>query len=164
MAEDNSFLRALRGEKPTPAVDWRARYVQLSEEMKGLRERLERTAKQQAEAEVSQLLESLLPVADNMERALKHAGGGDPQLSELRKGIELTYNTLLMVLTHYGVEPIEADGKPFDPALHEAVAAVPTHGTEPDTVISVEQVGYTRKGNVLRPARVVIAKESEPFS
>jgi molecular chaperone GrpE len=112
-----------------------------------------RRAKHQAELQVRQererLLTRLLTAADNLERALSHAAKTDP----LRAGVQLSLDDLRNQLAQEGVEPIEALGRPFDPNVHEAVSS---DGTNGDTVIKVVATGYTHKGDLLRPARVVV--------
>jgi molecular chaperone GrpE len=97
------------------------------------------------------LIEQLLPVLDAFELALLNAGS-DPD--RLRKGVELVYSELLGVLEKSGLERIDAHGKPFDPAEHEAVMHV--EGGEPG-VCDVIRTGYRLKGRVLRPAMVKVA-------
>ena len=97
------------------------------------------------------LIEQLLPVLDAFELALLNAGT-DPD--RLRKGVELVYSELLGVLEKSGLERIDAHGKPFDPAEHEAVMHV--EGGEPG-VCDVIRTGYRLKGRVLRPAMVKVA-------
>jgi molecular chaperone GrpE len=97
------------------------------------------------------LIEQLLPVLDAFELALLNAGT-DPD--RLRKGVELVYSELLGVLEKSGLERIDAHGKPFDPAEHEAVMHV--EGGEPG-VRDVIRTGYRLKGRVLRPAMVKVA-------
>jgi molecular chaperone GrpE len=97
------------------------------------------------------LIEQLLPVLDAFELALLNAGS-DPE--RLRKGVELVYSELLGVLEKAGLQRIEAHGKAFDPAEHEAVMHV--EGGEPG-VRDVIRTGYRLKGRVLRPAMVKVA-------
>jgi molecular chaperone GrpE len=115
------------------------------------RERAERRAELRIREERKRLLNRLLTVADNLERALRHAGADDP----LRAGIELTLGDLRSQLAQEGVEPIPALGRPFDPNLHEAVAVDGSGGEE---VVEVVQTGYTLDGELLRPARVVVGR------
>jgi molecular chaperone GrpE len=100
------------------------------------------------------LLERFLPVIDNLERALQ-AGGGDG----LRGGIEQTLKGFEAVLAGEGVRPIDVKGKPFDPRLAEAIGtAAAENGADDDTVVEVAQKGYTIGDDLLRPAKVIVAK------
>jgi molecular chaperone GrpE len=116
------------------------------------RERIERRAELRIREERVRLLNRLLTVADNLERALRHADDNDP----LRAGIELTLDDLRLQLAQEGVAPIQALGQPFDPNLHEAVAVDGSGGEE---VVEVVQTGYTLHGELLRPARVVVGRD-----
>lgn len=98
------------------------------------------------------LIMNLLPIVDDFERAF---GSLDPALAELTwlDGLRLIYRKLVALLDNAGVKPIEAEGKPFDPRYHEAVAHV--DGPE-GQVVSEVQRGYTLHDRVLRPAMVVV--------
>jgi molecular chaperone GrpE len=95
------------------------------------------------------LVNRLLSIADNLERALAHADSKDP----LYAGVRLTFDDLMEQLKKEGVRPIPALGRSFDPNLHEAVA---TDGSGGNTVVKVLDTGYMLNGNLLRPARVVV--------
>jgi molecular chaperone GrpE len=101
------------------------------------------------------LIEQLLPVLDSFELALKNldASGSD---ESVRKGVELVYAELLGVLEKAGVSRIEAEGKPFDPNVHEAV--MQEEGDGEPVVSDVLRTGYTLKGRVLRPAMVKVTR------
>jgi molecular chaperone GrpE len=109
------------------------------------------------------LVKDLLSTVDNLERAMDHAresGGGD--LESFLQGVELVQQELLGALASHSVSEVEALGKAFDPALHEAMTLVPDGSVEPNTVIDVLQKGYVLKDHLLRPARVIVAKPPEP--
>jgi len=101
------------------------------------------------------LVEQLLPVLDSFELALKNAdtAGSD---ESVRKGVELVYAELVGVLEKAGVSRIEAEGKPFDPNVHEAV--MQEEGDGEPVVSDVLRTGYTLKGRVLRPAMVKVTR------
>jgi molecular chaperone GrpE len=105
----------------------------------------------------SGLLEQLLPVLDSFELALKNLDAADSDdIESVRKGVELVYAELLGVLEKAGLSRIEAEGKPFDPNVHEAVMQEDGDG-EP-AVTDVLRTGYTLKGRVLRPAMVKVTR------
>jgi molecular chaperone GrpE len=103
------------------------------------------------------LVKELLPTVDNLERAIEHARGEGADLEGLLQGVELVLRELQSVLARSGVAQIEAEGKPFDPALHEAMGAQPTADVPPNTVTQVFQKGYRLRERMLRPARVMIS-------
>jgi molecular chaperone GrpE len=103
------------------------------------------------------LMEKLLPVLDSLELARANLDAPDDAASEsVRKGVELVHDQLLGVLEKAGLSRIEAEGKPFDPNVHEAVLQKDGEG---DPVVSdVLRRGYTLKGRVLRPAMVKVTR------
>lgn len=98
------------------------------------------------------LIMNMLPIVDDLERAFASLDGGLAGLTWL-DGLRLIYRKMVMLLENAGVRPIEADGKPFDPKYHEAVAHI--EGEE-GKVLSEVQRGYTLHDRVLRPAMVVV--------
>jgi molecular chaperone GrpE len=119
-----------------------------------------RVAKETSEALArgkAELARELLPVIDNLERALE--SGSDPGAHEpLVKGVGLVLEELRGRLAGAGVEAFDPKGEKFDPKLHEALAAQSAEGTEPGLVIETLEKGYRLNGQVLRPARVVVSK------
>lgn len=101
------------------------------------------------------LLEEILPVIDNLERALVHAS--EESHGAIVEGIRMTHSMLLTALKKFNVTPIEAVGTPFDSAFHQAMAQVPTDQYEPNTVVEEYQKGYLLKDRLLRPAMVTVA-------
>jgi molecular chaperone GrpE len=153
-------LRALEAELDN------ARQAARQHEDRWLRERAEvdnfkkRVARERAEHlrfANEAVLKDLLPVVDNLERAVEHArGGGDGQ--PLVDGVALVLKGLLDVLERHGVTRVEARGTPFDPAHHEAMAHVETDAHPPNTVVEEHQPGYRLHDRLLRPALVSVAK------
>ena len=101
------------------------------------------------------LLEEILPVIDNLERALAHAS--EDGMGAVVEGIRMTHAMLLTTLKKFNVTPIEAVGTSFDSAFHQAMAQVPTDQHEPNTVVEEYQKGYMLKERLLRPAMVTVA-------
>lgn len=107
------------------------------------------------------LIKELLPVIDNLERALSHAAQTE-EAKAIAEGVTLTLNQFLKVLEKSGVTRIEAAGTRFDPTIHEAFFQEERDDMEPDMVVSEYQKGYMLNGRLLRPATVVISKNREP--
>jgi molecular chaperone GrpE len=111
------------------------------------------------------LVKDLLSTVDNLERAIGHAReSGGEDLETFLQGVELVQREFLGILETHSVCEIEASGKAFDPALHEAMAQVSDDSVAPNTVIDVLQKGYRLRDRLLRPARVIVAKAPEPDS
>jgi molecular chaperone GrpE len=105
----------------------------------------------------AELARQLLPVIDNLERALQ--SGADPSAHEgLVRGVELVLEELRGRLGNAGVEAFDPTGEKFDPEQHEALSAQPAEGTESGVVLETVEKGYRLDGQVLRPARVVVSK------
>jgi molecular chaperone GrpE len=120
-----------------------------------------RAAREQGLAEqrgVAKVVRELLPALDNLERALA-AAEAQPDGTEhhLAEGIRLVQAELLAAMGRVGVEGYSPKGEPFDPNVHEAMAQQPVEGAESGTVVEVYQQGYRIQGDVIRPARVIVA-------
>ena len=105
------------------------------------------------------VLRDLLPVVDNLERAIAHA---EDQNDPLLAGVKLVLKSLQDVLARYGVTRVKARGALFDPAEHEAVAQVESAVHEPNAVVDEHQAGYRLHDRLLRPAMVTVAKAPTP--
>jgi molecular chaperone GrpE len=106
------------------------------------------------------LVKELLPVIDNLERAVEHASKTEDSRG-IVEGVELTLGGFLKALEKFGVTRVEAKGKEFDPNVHEAVAQEPSNEKAPGTIITELQKGYVMHGRLLRPAMVTVAKSPE---
>jgi len=104
------------------------------------------------------LLKQLLPVADNLEKAIDHSQK-ETSTDAVKEGVELTLKGLLDVLQRAGVKAIDAVGQPFDPNFHEAVSEAVNERVEAGTVLNELQRGYTLHERLLRPSMVVISKK-----
>jgi molecular chaperone GrpE len=109
------------------------------------------------------LIKELIPVIDNLERAIDHAGKSE-DAKGIVDGVQITLNEFLKVLERSGVERIDAMGKKFDPNFHEALFQEEREDVEPDTVTSELQKGYTLNGRLLRPSRVSVSKKPDVSS
>mgnify|MGYP000548419256 CR=1 FL=1 len=119
------------------------------------RKRLLREMEQIRRMASERLVQDLLPVLDNLERAVEHA---EAEPSGLIEGVAMVAKQFRDVLGRHGVEPIPAAGLPFDPDCHEAVACIETADCPPDHVAQEMLKGYRMGGSVIRPAKVVVGK------
>jgi molecular chaperone GrpE len=103
--------------------------------------------------------QDLLPVVDNLERALESSAGSDADgIAAVVEGVELTLKSLVDVLAKNGITPVDPHGEPFDPQVAQAMSMVENADVEPNTVIAVMQKGYLLKDRLLRPAMVMVSK------
>ena len=100
----------------------------------------------------------LLPVVDNLERALEAASGDDAAVKAIAEGVDLTLKSFQGALGKFHIEAVDPAGEPFDPNLHQAMSMVENAEVEPNTVIAVMMKGYTLNGRLLRPAMVMVSK------
>ncbi len=117
---------------------------------------MERDRREMAQYAAGDVLEALLPVVDDFERALQVEAG--PDAAAYRKGVELIYRQLQDLLAKRGVTPIEAVGKPFDPRFHQAITYEPSPGHAEGEVLEVVRRGYMHGDRLLRPAMVKVAR------
>ena len=130
-------------------------------ETENVRRRGQRDREETAKFAITGFARDVLPVADNLRRALEalpEDTGDNDALSSLVGGIELTERELAAIFQRHGVEKIDPAGEKFDHNLHEAMFEIPTADAEPGTVMQVVETGYVLNGRLLRAARVGIAK------
>lgn len=136
-AERDQYLDALR---------------RLKAEFDNSRKRQERERARTLEAATEKLVQELLPVLDNLDRALESDG-------DIRGGVQATREQLADVLAEEGLLTVASDGQLFDPNVHEAVMGRPSEEHEDGTVLQTFQRGYLLNGRAIRPAKVVVAKQ-----
>ena len=132
------------------------RLLRTAAEFDNYRKRMDRERRDLAEYTAGEAIKDLLPIIDNLERALQASAQDDP----LRKGVELIHKQMVEMLRKRGVTPIEALGADFDPHLHQAVAYEEVPGAREGEVVGVMAKGYKLGDRLLRPALVRVAKAS----
>ncbi|MDB6168312.1 MAG: grpE [Verrucomicrobia bacterium] len=130
------------------------RYQRLAADFENFRKRTARDAERTTAARNDALLRELLPIADNLERALASHPSTKPE--QLRGGIELTQQQLAALLKRHGVEADDNVGEAFDPHRHEAISARFVAGEPDHVVVEVMQRGYRRGNEIIRPAQVIV--------
>lgn len=133
----------------------REMYLRKLAEFDNFRKRTERERNEWKNLATEDLIREILPVMDNFERALQHAGDSDPET--FRQGVEMIARQLGDLLQKEGLEELNPLGAQFDPELHEAVERIENSEHEPGTVVSVLVKGYTLRGRLVRPAMVSVA-------
>ncbi len=137
------------------------RVLRLAAETDNFKKRLERDKADFLRRANEGIVKDLLPVLDNLERALGHADEPGNQGS-LAEGVSLTSQEFLKVLERHGLEKIEALGQPFNPEFHEAMMQQEDPAQDENTVLMELQKGYVFQGRLLRPAMVVVSKKPAP--
>jgi molecular chaperone GrpE len=132
------------------------RYLRLAADFENFRRRKNQELLDRSRYASEDAARALLPVLDNLRRAVTHAGEAGAEAT-LVSGLELVVREFETALEKLGVEPIEAVGEPFDPALHEAIAGVESDAVDVDTVVDEVQRGYRLHDRVLRPSLVRVA-------
>jgi molecular chaperone GrpE len=165
---------AAEGAAQDESGDASAEVARLEEELAQARESVLRAqaeaqnTKRRAEQEVDKARKyalerfagELLPVVDNLERALESAPGDHEAVKPIAEGVELTLKSFFAALGKFNIEPVDPQGEPFDPQLHQAMSQVESPDVEPNTVIAVMQKGYTLNGRLVRPAMVMVSKQA----
>ncbi|MEC9489179.1 MAG: nucleotide exchange factor GrpE [Halanaerobium sp.] len=134
------------------------RLQRLQADFANYRKRVQREKSNLEEMALEEFILKLLPVLDNLERALLAAGPAADNQQGIIKGVEMVYSQLLRELEKEGLERIAAEGEEFDPSFHEAVMKVQAEGRDENEIVEEMQAGYKLKGKVIRPAMVKVAE------
>ncbi len=161
MTDDESFPIPDEGVASAEAQPDRAAALRALRSLEAAEARVQKNAQRETDEAKGKLVTELLPVLDNLERTI-HAlsSRSDPSLLE---GVRMVRGQLEGVLLRYGVERIDATGQRFDPAIHEAIGMAPV--TDPRThgyVVQQHETGYQYAGRLLRPAKVLVGKYTQP--
>jgi molecular chaperone GrpE len=135
----------------------RDRLLRTAAEFDNFRKRIDRERREMADRVSEGVLLDVLPIVDDLERALSAEAGGDGA-DAYRRGVELIHRQLTDLLARRGVKPMEALGADFDPHLHQAVASEPAEGHRDGEVIAELRRGYLLNDRLLRPAMVKVAQ------
>ncbi|HEY6419257.1 MAG TPA: nucleotide exchange factor GrpE [Candidatus Binataceae bacterium] len=156
---DVEALKAALAEKERELVEFKDKYLRTLAESENARKRIRQQSEESVRIQRESLLRDLLPIIDNLERAVAAArsGGGEHSIVE---GVEMVLRSLLDFLRANGVTPVAAVGQPFDPSRHEAVDHVESEVHLPNTVVNEFHRGYLIGDRVLRPARVSVSKDA----
>ncbi len=158
-----SEIEKLRQELAAKEIETKKNYdlfLRQSADLENFKKRVAREKEEAFRYGNEALVKDLLPILDNLERALEHAelgGNGNPLL----EGIELVLKGFLEILEKHGVTQISAKGETFNPQKHEAFAQVESKDHEPNTVVQELHKGYFMRDRLLRPSLVSVAKSPE---
>ena len=140
------------GGLPAELASQKERYLRLAADFDNYRKRTARDAARSAAAQKEDFIRELLPVIDNLERALD----SDASPEQLRQGVRITLQQLTQLLRNHGIEPEECSGRPFDPLYHEAVSVRHDPSQPHHVILETFQRGYRRGNEIFRPAKVVV--------
>lgn len=133
------------------------RYLRAAADLENLRKRQKRELDDAKFETTGKVLKEMLPVVDNLERAIEHAAQNAEDKSPIVEGVQLVLRQFMTAFERLNVTPVDAQDKPFDPNLHEAISQQESDAP-PGTVVQVLQRGYKAGDRLLRPALVVVAK------
>jgi len=136
------------------------RFLRQAAEFENYKKRTSRDRDDAVRFAKESMIKDLLPIIDNLERAVAHAAGGGNG-KPLVEGVEMVLRSLVDTLGKHGVTQISAVGQPFDPAKHEAMAQLETDAHEPNSVVEELHKGYMLHDRLLRPALVTVAKPAK---
>ena len=139
------------------AEKWRATAYRYGADLENTRKRFQREREELRKYGNEGFLKDLLPVIDNLERAVAHASQEDGLVEE----VEMVLRQFTQLAENYGAKPFEAKGEQFDPQVHEAMSQIPMEGVEPGTVVEVFQRGWMLHDRLVRPAMVIVAAAAQ---
>ena len=158
LVELERLTQALAESEERARSHWE-QYLRAVAELENVRRRAARDVEAANRYGLEKLIEELLPVRDSLELAVQNAAQADAR--SLAQGQEATLKLLNKALEKLGVTPIDPLGEPFDPARQEAMMVQESATAEPNSVLKVVQPGYELNGRLLRPARVIVAREPD---
>ena len=146
-------------DRPPKEEDFKAKYFYLAAEMDNMRKRFERDRENWIKYGNEKILGSLVDVLDNLDLTANALNGeNDPKVKNILVGVDMVRKQFLDVLTHNGLTPVEGLGKIFDPNFHEAMGQQKAEGKAENEIIMEYKKGYTLNGRLLRPSKVIVAK------
>lgn len=137
--------------------EWKSRFVRVSADLENFRRRVEKERIDWMRVAQAEVLQDLLSVVDDFDRALQEGEKSDSDIASFLEGFSLISKSLYKLLEKYGVTEI-TEHKTFDPNLHEAIAQVDSPDHQSGEIVQVMQKGFMLKDKVLRPAKVTVAK------
>lgn len=140
------------------SLEERERAVRAVAEMENLRRRAAQDVEKAHKFALEKFAGELLPVLDNLERAIELADKENEALKPMIEGVELTLKSMQSSVAKFGLVALDPQNQPFDPNAHQAMSMIENAELAPNTVIAVMQKGYELNGRVIRPAMVMVSK------
>ncbi len=142
----------------TERADMLSRLQRVSADYMNYQKRVQREKSETRDFIVGDVVAAMLDVMDDLQLVIGHAQQNHPADDPLLAGAQMVANKAAATFKRFDVEPIETEGRAFDPQLHEAIQTQPSADVEPMTIMAEVRRGYTLKGRTLRPSRVVVAQ------
>ena len=143
------------------SLEERERAIRAVAEMENLRRRAAQDVEKAHKFALEKFAAELLPVLDNLERAIELADKENDTLKPMIEGVELTLKSMQSGVGKFGLVALDPTNQPFDTNAHQAMSMVPSADVAPNTVIAVMQKGYELNGRVIRPAMVMVSKSAD---
>ncbi len=160
LREENEALKQQVTQLKEEVEQLRDKWMRAVAELENFKKRSAREREDYCKYASEELLREMLPVVDNLQRALNHAGDHEKE-GALREGIQMTLRQFHSVMERFGVAQIQALHEPFDPSRHEAVMQVESPDHQPNTVVQELERGYLLHDRLLRPAKVAVSKRTQ---
>ncbi|WP_394190346.1 nucleotide exchange factor GrpE [Pseudoalteromonas atlantica] len=135
--------------------------VRAAADVENIRRRAAQDVEKAHKFALEKFANELLPVIDNLERAIEFSDKENETLKPLLEGIDMTVKSFNDAVAKFGVEIVNPQGEQFNPEFHQAMSIQPSNDVSPNTVLAVMQKGYTLNGRLLRPAMVMVSKAAE---
>ncbi|NTS77560.1 nucleotide exchange factor GrpE [Catenovulum sp. SM1970] len=135
--------------------------VRAKAEIDNVRRRTAREAESTISRAIEKFSADILPVVDNLERAIESANKEEEAIKPVVEGVELTLKSFVDALEKQGIKQLNPEGEAFNPEFHQAMSMVPNPDVAPNTVIAVMQKGYELNGRLLRPAMVMVSQAAK---
>ncbi len=159
-SQNTSELEGTLAKTQAELKDAKEQYVRLYAEFENFRKRAQKEKEENLRFGHERVIKELLPILDNLEKALEHAKT-DADKESLVKGVELVLKQFMSALEAFGLKPVRSVGQPFDPHHHEAMGHEESEEHEPHTVVQEYRRGYKLHDRLIRPSLVTVAKPPE---
>jgi molecular chaperone GrpE len=135
--------------------------VRAAADVENIRRRAAQDVEKAHKFALEKFANELLPVIDNLHRAIEFSDKENETLKPVLEGVEMTLKSFEDAVAKFGVETVNPQGEVFNPDFHQAMSIQPSNDVAPNTVLAVMQKGYTLNGRLLRPAMVMVSKAAE---
>jgi molecular chaperone GrpE len=156
--QDEPSLEEALGQLQADLITAKDDVLRAHADAQNVKRRAEQDVEKARKFALEQFCKELLPVIDNLERALETAPADEPVVKPIAEGVELTLKSFADAFARFKIEAVNPLGEPFDPQFHQAMSMVENADVEPNTVTLVMQKGYTLHGRLVRPAMVMVSK------